>query len=113
MYPWVLPGLARSSNQLLFVGTFPIALATIVSGTALIAVPRFGQWARDLTWALWWIDVALTLASVFGLPVKPAASARTCCGWSGTKRGGSRLGWQNCRCDICRSAFLPEIRPMQ
>ena len=69
MYPWVAPRMARSSSQLLFVGTFPIALATIVSGTALIAVPRFGQWARDLTWALWWIDVALTLASVLGLPV--------------------------------------------
>ena len=76
MYPWVLPRLAKSSTQLLFVGTFPIALATIVIGTALIAVPRFGQCARDLTWTLWWIDIALTLASVLGLPVK-ACRART------------------------------------
>ena len=70
LYPWVLPRMAKMSNQLLFIGTLPMALSTIVSGTAVIAVPRFGQWARDLTWALWWIDVALTLASVFGVPVR-------------------------------------------
>ena len=72
MYPWILPRLARNASQLLFVGTFAISFATIASGTALIAVPRFGQWARDLTWALWWIGILITLAIVLGVPVRPA-----------------------------------------
>ena len=62
--------MAKHPAQLLFVGTFPMGFATIVSATALIAVPRFGQWARDLTWTLWWIDVAISAASVFGVPVR-------------------------------------------
>lgn len=46
-----------------------MGFATIVNATALIAVPAFGQWARDLAWAMWWVDVALTLASCVGVPI--------------------------------------------
>jgi tellurite resistance protein TehA-like permease len=91
MYPWILPRLARNPHQLLFMGTFPIAFATIASGTALIAVPRFGQWARDLTWALWWIGVAITLATVVGVPVSiPPSEIMTAAAGSPSQLAPSR-----------------------
>jgi tellurite resistance protein TehA-like permease len=55
--------------QSLFLGCIPMALCTIINGTALIAVPKFGHWAAVLVYVLWWIDVALTLACSFGLPM--------------------------------------------
>ena len=68
-FPWAFRRLLAHPSQSLFLGTVPMALATIVNGTALIAVPEYGQWARDLSWALWWVDVALTVASVAVVPL--------------------------------------------
>lgn len=47
LYPWVFGRMVRHPVQSQFLGTLPIGLATIVSATALIAVPAFGRWARD------------------------------------------------------------------
>lgn len=69
IFPWAFLRMLRHSSQSLFLGTIPMALATIVNATVIIVVPKYGQWARDLSWALWWIDVSLTLLSVFGIPI--------------------------------------------
>ena len=45
-----------------------MALCTIINATALIAVPAFGRGAVVLVHLLWWLDVALTLASSFLIP---------------------------------------------
>ena len=69
IFPWVFGRMLRHPSQSLFLGTIPIGLATIVNATVIIAVPRYGAWAVDLCWALWWVDVALTVLSIFALPL--------------------------------------------
>lgn len=66
LYPWVFMKMV-SSGQGLFVGTFPMGLATIVNLTVLIAVPYFGDWAVTLSWVLWWLDVVITVVCVLGM----------------------------------------------
>jgi len=36
--------------------------------TAFVCVPAFGSWAITLTWALWWIDVVISVACCMFLP---------------------------------------------
>ena len=69
MFPWVLWRLLRHPVQSLFLGTIPMALATIVNATIIIVVPRYGDWAVQLSWALWWLDLLLSCLSVVGLPL--------------------------------------------
>lgn len=69
MFPWVAKRMLFHPTQCMFLGTFPMGLATIVNGTVLMVVPRFGQWAVTLSWSLWWIDVALTVLSVIVIPI--------------------------------------------
>jgi C4-dicarboxylate transporter/malic acid transport protein len=69
LYPWVFTRMLKHSSQSLFVGTLPMGLATIVNATVLIAVPTYGDWALNLAWALWWLDVALSILSCFGIPI--------------------------------------------
>jgi tellurite resistance protein TehA-like permease len=67
MYPWVGLLMLQHPVQSLFIGTFPMGLATIVNATALIAVPAYGDWAVELTFALWWIDAILSVLSCYGI----------------------------------------------
>lgn len=69
LYPWVLWRMLRHPAQSLFLGTIPMALSTIVNSTVVVVVPKYGTWAADLCWALWWIDVAITVLTVFGVPL--------------------------------------------
>lgn len=45
-----------------------MGLATIINMTVFVCVPAFGNWAATLAWALWWIDVVLSLATNLYLP---------------------------------------------
>ena len=56
-------------GTILYFANIPMGLATIVNATVLIAVPRFGQWAANVAWALWWVDLLLTMLSVVGVPL--------------------------------------------
>ena len=69
LYPWVFAIMLKHSTQSLFLGTFPMGLATIVNATVLIAVPAYGSWAIQLAWTLWWIDVVLSVSTCFGVPM--------------------------------------------
>ena len=69
IFPWAFRRMLCHSSQSLFLGTIPMGLATIVNATVIIAVPKFGQWAVDVSWALWWVDVLLTLLSVSVVPL--------------------------------------------
>jgi len=55
-------------TQSLFLGTFPMALATIVNMCAISAAPAFGQHFVVFTWILWWIDAVIAVFSCIGLP---------------------------------------------
>ena len=69
IFPWAFGRMLCHSSQSLFLGTVPMGLSTIVNATVIIAVPKFGQWAIHLSWALWWVDVLLTILSVFAVPL--------------------------------------------
>jgi C4-dicarboxylate transporter/malic acid transport protein len=69
LYPWVFWRMLSYPKAAVFVGTFPMGLATIINATVLIAVPMFGPWARYLVQALWWMDVVLSVLSCFAMPM--------------------------------------------
>ena len=68
-FPWAFMRMISHSAQSLFLGTVPMGFATIVNATVIIVVPVHGQWAKDLCLVLWWVDVFLTILSVFGIPL--------------------------------------------
>lgn len=45
-----------------------MGLATIINMIVLVCVPSWGNGAVQLAWALWWIDVVLSVATCFYLP---------------------------------------------
>ena len=69
IFPWAFGRMLRHPSQSLFLGTIPMGLATIVNATVLIVVPKYGSWAANLSWVLWWVDVLLTLICVCGVPL--------------------------------------------
>ncbi|KAH9216690.1 C4-dicarboxylate transporter/malic acid transport protein-like protein [Leptodontidium sp. 2 PMI_412] len=68
LYPEIWWAMTRHPAQSLFLGTFPMALATIINMIVFVCVPAWGDRFVQLAWALWWIDVALSLACCFYLP---------------------------------------------
>jgi C4-dicarboxylate transporter/malic acid transport protein len=56
------------STVSMFFGTIPMGLATIINGLLTFGVPRWGQGALPLAEALWWLDVAMSLACGVVIP---------------------------------------------
>lgn len=50
------------STVSMFFGTIPMGMATIINGLLTFGVPRWGQGVLPLAEALWWLDVAMSLA---------------------------------------------------
>lgn len=68
LYPdiWLL--MVRHPAQSLFLGTFPMGLATIINMIVFVCVPSWqGEWWK-VAWALWWIDSAIAVLCCFYLP---------------------------------------------
>jgi tellurite resistance protein TehA-like permease len=49
-------------------GTIPMGFATIINMMVFVLVPVWGDWVVSLVWVLWWVDVAMSLATNFYLP---------------------------------------------
>lgn len=45
-----------------------MGLATIVNMVVFVCVPAWGDWAAELAWALWWLDVLLSVSTCLYLP---------------------------------------------
>jgi len=45
-----------------------MGLATIVNMVVFVCVPAWGPWAIQFAWALWWIDVVISVSVCFYLP---------------------------------------------
>ncbi|WHS58946.1 TDT family transporter [Pseudomonas sp. G2-4] len=56
------------STVSMFFGTIPMGLATIINGFLVFGLPRWGGGVVPLAEALWWIDVALSLACGLLIP---------------------------------------------
>lgn len=68
LYPKIWIAMVRHPAQSLFLGTFPMGLATIVNMVAFVCVPAWGgHWWR-FAWGLWWIDAVLSVATCLYLP---------------------------------------------
>ena len=67
MYPELFPTVLRHPHQSLFLGTFPVGLATIIDMIVLVCVPAWGHGMAILAWVLWWIDSVIALAICFHL----------------------------------------------
>jgi C4-dicarboxylate transporter/malic acid transport protein len=52
----------------MFIGTIPMALATLLNGALAFALPRFGGGVILFVEGLWWLDVAMALACGVGVP---------------------------------------------
>jgi len=50
------------STVSMFFGTIPMGLATIINGFLVFGLPRWGEGVVPVAEALWWIDVAMSLA---------------------------------------------------
>ncbi|PWN46567.1 hypothetical protein IE53DRAFT_391258 [Violaceomyces palustris] len=55
-------------TQSLFLGTFPMGLATIINMIVFSLVPAWGPAWSTFAWVLWWIDVLLALVIAIGIP---------------------------------------------
>ncbi|KAF5876149.1 putative c4-dicarboxylate transporter malic acid transport protein [Botrytis fragariae] len=68
LYPQIWSAMIRHPAQSLFLGTFPMGLATIINMIVFVCVPAWGGWVVYLAWALWWIDAVISVATCFYLP---------------------------------------------
>ncbi|KAI9850191.1 MAG: hypothetical protein M1838_006000 [Thelocarpon superellum] len=64
-YPELFRAVLRHPHQSLFLGAFPVGLATILNMVVLVCAPVWGQGWVTLAWVLWWIDGVLALVICF------------------------------------------------
>ncbi|CAG8974014.1 hypothetical protein HYALB_00008563 [Hymenoscyphus albidus] len=68
LYPKIWGVMIRHPAQSLFLGTFPMGLATIINMIVFVCVPAWGYPAVQLAWGLWWIDMVVSLACCLYVP---------------------------------------------
>jgi tellurite resistance protein TehA-like permease len=68
LWPELFGCMLRDMKASLFLGTFPMALSTIVNMVVFVCVPAWGSHAVTLAWTLWWINVVLAVAIAFWMP---------------------------------------------
>ncbi|KAH7141545.1 voltage-dependent anion channel-domain-containing protein, partial [Dactylonectria estremocensis] len=67
-YPGLWTVMIRHPVVPLFLGAFPMGLATIIEMIVLVCVPVWGHWAITLAWVLWWIDSIMSIAICYLVP---------------------------------------------
>jgi tellurite resistance protein TehA-like permease len=68
LYPEIFKVMIKHSVQSMFIGTFPMGLATIINMICLVCVPAWGEWARYLAWGLWIFDAVVSVMTALSLP---------------------------------------------
>ncbi|KAJ9655631.1 Plasma membrane sulfite pump involved in sulfite metabolism [Neophaeococcomyces mojaviensis] len=68
MFPGIFTTMLKHPVQSLFLGTFPMGLATLINMIVFVCVPAWGHGAVTLAWTLWWINVVLSLTTALYLP---------------------------------------------
>ncbi|KAK8080634.1 hypothetical protein PG997_008452 [Apiospora hydei] len=68
LYPQIWCVMIQHPTQSVFLGTFPMGLATIINMIVFVCVPAWGNWAAYLAWGLWWFDLAISLICCVSLP---------------------------------------------
>ncbi|KAK3669146.1 Plasma membrane sulfite pump involved in sulfite metabolism [Recurvomyces mirabilis] len=68
LYPKIWVAMLQHPMQSLFLGCFPMGLATIINMTCFVCVPAWGGGWWKVAWALWWIDAAIATSTCLYLP---------------------------------------------
>ncbi|PGH00014.1 tubulin gamma chain [Polytolypa hystricis UAMH7299] len=68
LYPKIWGVMLRQPFQSMFIGTFPMGFATIISMIALVCSPAWGSWVSIVAWALFLADAAVSTLCAFCLP---------------------------------------------
>ncbi|KUJ20747.1 sulfite efflux pump SSU1 [Mollisia scopiformis] len=68
LYPQIFVAMIRHPGQSLFVGTFPMGLATIINMIVFVCVPAWGGPWPYIAWGLWWFDVVVSVICCFSIP---------------------------------------------
>ncbi|CAG7956549.1 unnamed protein product [Penicillium nalgiovense] len=68
LYPKIFYLMVTHPTQSLFLGTFPMGLATIINMICYVCVPVWGEWAAYFAWGLWIADVVVSVMTCFGIP---------------------------------------------
>ncbi|EAW10941.1 TDT family transporter [Aspergillus clavatus NRRL 1] len=68
LYPEVFTAMISHPVQSMFIGTFPMGLATIINMFCFVCVPVWGEWTRNCAWGLWIVDAVLSVVVALSLP---------------------------------------------
>ncbi|KAH9877945.1 hypothetical protein J1614_003162 [Plenodomus biglobosus] len=68
LYPATWTLMLRHPVQSLFLGTVPMGFATIINMFVAICVPAWGGSTPYIAWAMWWVDVVVSVACCLWLP---------------------------------------------
>ncbi|CAI4214166.1 unnamed protein product [Parascedosporium putredinis] len=67
LYPEIWVAMIAHPGQSLFLGCFPMALATIIN-MMILSCKHWGDWLIYTAWALWWVDVWFSIATCISMP---------------------------------------------
>ncbi|GKT47274.1 sulfite efflux pump SSU1 [Colletotrichum spaethianum] len=68
LYPEIWRAMVVHPAQSMFLGCFPMGLATIINMMVFVCAPVWGQWVVSWAWGLWWLDVILSLTTCITVP---------------------------------------------
>jgi tellurite resistance protein TehA-like permease len=68
LYPEIFFAMIRHPVQSMFIGTFPIGLATIINMICFVCVPAWGSWVSYFAWGLWVFDAIISMLTALSLP---------------------------------------------
>ncbi|GAP85664.1 putative C4-dicarboxylate transporter malic acid transport protein [Rosellinia necatrix] len=67
-YPKLFVMMISDPGQAMYLGTFPMGFATIISMTVNVMIPRFGESWVEIVWVFWWVDVVISMATALCVP---------------------------------------------
>jgi tellurite resistance protein TehA-like permease len=68
LWPEIWGVMIRHPSQSLFLGTFPMGLATLINMFVFVCVPVWGPGAVQFAWAMFWVDAAIAISIAVYLP---------------------------------------------
>ncbi|KAA8649287.1 TDT family transporter [Aspergillus tanneri] len=68
LYPEIFTVMATHPAQSMFLGTFPMGLATIINMFCNVCVPAWGEGAAYFAWALWILDAVVSITTATTIP---------------------------------------------
>jgi tellurite resistance protein TehA-like permease len=64
LHPEIFRVMVTHPVQYVFIGTFPMRLATIVNMLVFVYALVWGQWARYFAWGLWILDAVISVMTI-------------------------------------------------